>query len=422
MKKYGKYGKNKIAMVVHAGSGNHGCEAIVDSLTRMLVGQDDTVGRITLMTNSAQEDERYLPDEVKNHLDIVEEQHMDRHLVTHILYYAYRLLTHDRESFLRYRFRAVSGRGRKPRAAISIGGDTYCYSYMVEDNGLTNHMLVRQGTKTILLGCSVEPDLLDAKTPQGRALIEDMNRYSKILARESITYEALLSAGIPKEKVLLCPDPAFTLPVEEGPLPEGFESGNTVGINLSPLVEDYAKDKDIALSCCEALICHILKNTDMKVALIPHVVWERSNDMIPLRKLYDKIRTDTEYDLTPEMTGRVLLVEDMRAERLKGVIANCRFFIGARTHATIAAYSTLVPTLVIGYSVKARGIARDLFGTEDGYTIPVQSLQDPAQLISAFRFIYENEDQIRYQLAGAVARARQLALENAGEVLKLLEE
>jgi len=417
-----KYGKNKIAMVVHAGSGNHGCEAIVDSLTRMLTEQDDQLGKITLMTNSADEDERYLPDEVKQHLDIIEEQHIDRHFVTHVLYYAWRMLTRDRESFLRYRFRAVSGRRNRPKVAISIGGDTYCYSYMVEDNELTNHMLVRQGTKTILLGCSIEPELLNPATPSGRALIEDMNRYSRILARESITFEALLNAGIPKEKVLLCPDPAFTLPVEETALPEGFESGNTVGINLSPLVEDYAKDKDIALSCCEALICHILKNTSMKVALIPHVVWDRSNDMIPLQKLCEKIRTDTEHDLTPEMKARVLLIEDMRAERLKGVIANCRFFVGARTHATIAAYSTLVPTLVIGYSVKARGIARDLFGTEDGYTIPVQSLQDPQQLIGAFRFIYENEDQIRYQLAGSVARARQLALENAKEVLKLLQE
>ena len=39
------------------------------------------------------------------------------------------------------------------------------------------------------------------------------------------------------------------------------------------------------------------------------------------------------------------------------------------------AYSSCVPTLVVGYSVKARGIARDIFGTEDRYVLPVQSLQ-----------------------------------------------
>ncbi len=51
-----------------------------------------------------------------------------------------------------------------------------------------------------------------------------------------------------------------------------------------------------------------------------------------------------------------------------------------RTHATIAAYSTGVPTLVVGYSVKARGIARDLFGTEDGYVLPVQQLKESDEL------------------------------------------
>ena len=49
-------------------------------------------------------------------------------------------------------------------------------------------------------------------------------------------------------------------------------------------------------------------------------------------------------------------------------------FIGARTHATIAAYSSCVPTLVVGYSIKARGIAKDLFGTDEGYVLPVQAL------------------------------------------------
>jgi len=37
-------------------------------------------------------------------------------------------------------------------------------------------------------------------------------------------------------------------------------------------------------------------------------------------------------------------------------------FAGARTHSTIAALSSGVPTLSFAYSIKARGINRDLFG------------------------------------------------------------
>jgi polysaccharide pyruvyl transferase WcaK-like protein len=42
-------------------------------------------------------------------------------------------------------------------------------------------------------------------------------------------------------------------------------------------------------------------------------------------------------------------------------VGRCRYFIGARTHSTIAAISSCVPTISIAYSVKAKGINRDIF-------------------------------------------------------------
>ena len=70
----------------------------------------------------------------------------------------------------------------------------------------------------------------------------------------------------------------------------------------------------------------------------------------------------------------------------------------ARTHASIAAYSTGVPTLVVGYSVKARGIAKDIFGTDEGYVFPVQNLSHEDALIEAYENIVKNEDAIRSHL------------------------
>jgi polysaccharide pyruvyl transferase WcaK-like protein len=53
-------------------------------------------------------------------------------------------------------------------------------------------------------------------------------------------------------------------------------------------------------------------------------------------------------------------------------------FIGARTHATIAALSSGVPTLSLSYSNKSKGINRDIFGNElyllDGTNISPQSI------------------------------------------------
>jgi polysaccharide pyruvyl transferase WcaK-like protein len=123
----------------------------------------------------------------------------------------------------------------------------------------------------------------------------------------------------------------------------------------------------------------------MKVCLIPQLVWEHNNDRIPLQYLYDKFRE----------SGRVCMIRDGSCCELKGYIARCRFFVGARTHATIAAYSSGVPTLVVGYSVKSRGIARDLFGTEENYVLPVQELKTDTDLTQAFCWLVENEGNIK---------------------------
>lgn len=83
---------------------------------------------------------------------------------------------------------------------------------------------------------------------------------------------------------------------------------------------------------------------------------------------------------------------------MKSIIAQCCFFVGARTHATIAAYSSCVPTLVVGYSVKARGIARDIFGTEEEYVIAVQSMKDTFALKRAFEKLWGKKNEIREYL------------------------
>jgi polysaccharide pyruvyl transferase WcaK-like protein len=398
--------KRTIALYMHAGSGNHGCEAIADSLIRLLAGED-----LCLVTNSAAEDAAYLPEDVQAKVRIEEERHIGDHFAAHAAYYAYRTITGDRESFLRYRFAPLL-RGRRPDLAVSIGGDNYCYPSMVDDLELANAMLCRRGIRTALFGCSIEPDLLtgEAKDPAARrSLLEDMNRYSAIVARESITYRALLDAGLPEEKVFLRPDPAFMLPTDRSAVPETFHNApeGVVGLNISPMAEDYADDKNAPVRCAAALIRHILDETGMSVALIPHVVWKRSDDRGPLGELYAQFRDNP----------RVILVEDHCAELQKGIIGACRFFVGARTHATIAAYSSLVPTLVIGYSVKAKGIAEDLFGGADNYVLPVQTMRDPRQLIDGFDWLCAHEGQIRECLSVTIPETKKAAAD-AGRILR----
>ncbi len=414
-----------LALYSHAGSGNHGCEAIADSFARQLnavmaerMGADPeacfTPGitfvqeglapfsrTVTLMSNRAEEDRKYYPGTL---LAVEQVRKIEDHFIPHAFYYAYRKLSKDEESFPRYRYRAITGQSA-PKLAVSIGGDNYCYPEQIHDLALTNAMLNHQGTATMLMGCSVEPSLL---TPDHPEIIQDMARYRCITARESISYEALLQAGLSREQVRLIPDPAFSLPTEQS---AQTPQRDTVGINVSPLVEEYAERSGVALESCAALIQHILDHSDMDIVLVPHVVWTISNDRLPLGKLLKRF----------ESGGRVRLVKDAPAEQLKGVIAGCRFFIGARTHATIAAYSSCVPTLVIGYSVKSRGIARDLFDTEDHYVLPVQTLTGGGQLIDAFEWMREHEEEIRGRLQRIMPGYVQKARTTGRQVLEVYE-
>lgn len=404
--------KNEIMLCMHAGSGNHGCEAIAESLLLQMKSQPALPLPAVLVTNSAAEDLRYGLGSMQNVCRIVEEKHIAGHPAAHAFLYAWRKLSGDRESFLRYRFSGVTGK-HAPGLSVSVGGDNYCYPSMIPDLILADRMLERQGTASMLLGCSIEPELLR----QNADLAADMLRFRRIIARESRTFEALRKAGVPADRLELLPDPAFTLPAAEPAqelqkIMEDVAGSGAVGLNLSPMALEYAKNPDAALNGYRHLIRHILDTTDKSVLLIPHVVWDRSDDRQPLDRLFREFRE----------SGRVFSVPDASASELKKVISGCDLFIGARTHATIAAYSSMVPTLVIGYSVKAAGIAEDLFGTAEHYVLPVQELTDESQITAAYEWLLEHASEMRGTLRKNMPEYAARAAQNGARIAAVYKE
>lgn len=362
-------------MYAHGGSGNHGCEAIVRSTLGLFRDEDNL--HITLISKTPEEDRTYGIDQL---CTVIPEQIPYPRCTPSFLSAYLRLkLKNNYVPLDKLNYKKAFDNIRRGDIALSIGGDNYCYAD-AHCYTMMNDMLLQRGAKTVLWGCSIEPEIL--KQP---AFAKDIARYSLITARESISYEALRNVN---PNTVLLRDPAFTLEYPAAALPAGFLDGNMVGINLSPLVIEKETVPGLVIENYQKVIDYILAETNMGIALIPHVVWQAGDDRRPLQQLYQKYKH----------TERVLLIEDQNCMQLKGIISRCRFFIGARTHATIAAYSTGVPTLVVGYSVKARGIARDLFGTEEGYVLPAQSLKTENELLLAFRVLMLKEDSIRQML------------------------
>lgn len=383
-----------IHLYFHGGSGNHGCEAIVRS-TLGILGRDAVLNTSNIASDRVYGLERIVTLREDNFVPL------PRRSFRYLLFAIHHKLTGSDYLYTRFAHDAFFSGIQKGDVCLSIGGDNYCYKG-TDILAHYNKILKKKGAKTVLWGCSVEPEL--TKDP---AIAKDLARYDLITARESISYEALKSVN---PNTVFVADPAFTLERQDLPLPQGWAEGKMVGINASPLILSSGNGA-LVMEAYQNLIRRILDTTDLNVVLIPHVTLSTSDDRQALVPLYHKFRD----------TGRVILLDDYNCMELKGFVARCRMFIGARTHATIAAYSSCVPTLVLGYSVKSKGIAKDIFGTDQNYVLPVQSVSSDEMLANGFDWLLDHEKDIRRHLQEIMPAYIKKAYKGAQEIRRFAE-
>ena len=207
----------KKVLFMHTGSGNHGCEALVRTTAKLLGGPEDVV----LWSLAKSEDEQY--GAAKTVENIVVSEQLERFSLPYFeALFRRRVLRQpdaNLEVFLKETFRNS--------IAFSIGGDNYCYPWSANQAIDLNKKIRKFAKATVLWGCSIDPEAI---TPEMR---EDLAGYDLITARESLTYELLKPIN---PNTVLVADSAFLLEKKELPLPENFIEGNTVGINVSPLI------------------------------------------------------------------------------------------------------------------------------------------------------------------------------------------
>ncbi len=391
---------NRVVLCGNSGGDNRGCEAIVRSTAKIfkLCGIKDIVA----FSFQAEHDIELGLDKL---IDIRPYSKVNK--LHRVYYWARRKLLKDYYCNAMYQHEAVKKELRADDLVINVGGDTYCYPEPSYVSYTLNLITEKRKIKNVFWGCSVDDRLADDEEKQ-----RDINRYYHIVTRESYTEEIVKKFSENKAKVLRACDPAFWLDIEETSLPQGFLDGNTVGINLSPLV--FEKMEGIEASdTYKNVIClidYILKKTDMNICLIPHVYNARNNsaDLEVLNKIKSVYAEDKRVSI---------VIENLNCCQLKYIISRCRFFVGARTHSTIAAYSTHIPTIVLGYSIKSRGIAYDLFGTEDGYVVSWKDLTSPGILRKMFRDMQENEEKIKSHYADVMPGYKESVMNVAKSIL-----
>ena len=301
---------------------------------------------------------------------------------------------------------------------IMSGGDVISLDYGLASlyrwTGLAENALAL-GKPIGMWAASVGPF---KREPRVEALVANqLRRYAAISVREGATMDYLSSLGIKSEKVA---DPAFTLQPEAfddaALMPAGTEG--VIGLNVSPLIRGYRPDEASRRALDAEIVGFIREllsspdSRDFGVLLIPHVGMldgsSENSDHHYMQGLLDRADFDA---------ARVRLAPPvLNAAQIKHLIARCRFFIGARTHATIAAFSSGVPTVSIAYSVKAKGINQDLFGHLD-FVLETPEVT-AAALLEHLRRLFAAEAKVRSTLDETMPQVRQRAACAADHLLK----
>ena len=294
---------------------------------------------------------------------------------------------------------------------ISIGGDNYTEDYGADSLNMflsLNRYIKTRGKKVLIWGASVGPF-----TEVGKQLgvLENLRAIDGIFVRENETLYGLQSMGL--TNLTRVSDPAFNLPVEEVELPDfiAHRKVTNVGFNVSPLLKRYTKDKnapDVFQEETIKFLTKLLTNDGVNVILLPHVVDHKKGETDDLYYL------ESIYKVLPFKERIFLPRENYNSEQLKFIISKCDFYLGARTHSTIAALSMKVPTVSIGYSAKARGINEDIFG-HNNYVIK-SSEYSADGLNEMFNLLKRDQVQIIERLDKILPEIKQKSRKNV-EVL-----
>ncbi|MGR3371534.1 MAG: polysaccharide pyruvyl transferase family protein [Pseudooceanicola nanhaiensis] len=203
-----------------------------------------------------------------------------------------------------------------------------------------------------------------------------MKRSALVVTRDRLSTDAANRMGI--RDVIEASDVAIRLPFDPPP-PREPGGPVKVGINVSGLLMNggYTRQNQFGLAMdypalMRVLIRHFLDHpAGCEVHLVPHVV------SLDPKRTHMEDDTTANTLLSKEFPEVVVAPRFVTPSEAKSYIAGLDFFMGARMHACIAAFSTGVPVVPMAYSRKFQG----LFGTL-GFGRTVDCLSETTETVA----------------------------------------
>lgn len=295
--------------------------------------------------------------------------------------------------------------------ALQIGGDNFTLDYVKRPWKFMalSQYLQRHDVPVGLWGASVGPFEDDPKF--ARKLFQHFRTMRTILVRESVSFDYLQQRGL-GDNLDQMSDPAFVMDPLEPPLKKiGCDMPpDAIGLNLSPLMANYITGGDMGawVKMGAEMVQSIVAATNRKVLLIPHVTCAHSNDHTFLSGVISTCSKSISHNV-------LCLSDKLTAAETKWVISRCLVFAGARTHSTIGAFSSGVPTLSLAYSRKALGLNQDMFGSQD-YCLQPSEIS-PTTVTERIQKLIKNRESIHIYIKERLHGIRNNALK-AGAIIR----
>ena len=171
-----------------------------------------------------------------------------------------------------------------------------------------------------------------------------------------------------------------------------------VGLNISALLwhGGYTQDNQFGLKgdyqkAVRGIIDYFLSLPNVKLHLIPHVVGSERH-----------IENDyaVSFDLQQESGNPNLILSPLFLSPVdaKSYISGMDFFMGARMHSTIAAFSSGVPVVPMAYSRKFNGLFIDTLGYNHMVDLKVDSEEEVLNKVKA---LYESRNGLKEEISSA---------------------
>lgn len=213
--------------------------------------------------------------------------------------------------------------------------------------------------------------------------------YAKcVMTRDKQSYDYVKEL-LPDKLVTEIIDVAFFMPFKRKEFDKKFIH---VGLNVSALLwhGGYTRDNQFGLkvdypSLIRSIIDYFLGKANVKLHLIPHVVGSERH-----------VENDyaVSFDLCEEYNHPNLILSPLFLDPIsaKSYIAGMDFFMGARMHSTIAAFSSEVPVFPMAYSRKFNGLFADTL--QYPYMADMKTQSD-AEIVANIKQCYEQKEKLK---------------------------